>query len=74
MWTVAGIGQCCANHYKHAKFANRDKEEEDAVIETPPTARPSTGDSDGRPLMGFDEVDGPVRNLEETWEEPDWNV
>ena len=59
---------------KHVVFA---KKEEAVAIETPPappTARTSTGDSDGRPLMGFDEVDGPVRNLEETCEEPDWNL
>ena len=52
---------------KHLDFA---KKEEAVAIETPPTARPSTRDSDGYPLEGFDEVDGPVRDLEETWEEP----
>ena len=52
---------------KHLDFSQK---EEAVAIETPPTARPSTRDSDGYPLEGFDEVDGPVINLEETWEEP----
>ena len=54
---------------KHAKFATKDKEE-DAVIEAAPTTHPSTRDSDGYPLEGFDEVDGPGRNLEGTVKEP----
>ena len=55
---------------KHSKFTTKGKEEEDVVIEAAPTSRPSTRDSDGYPLEGFDEVDGPGRNLEVTCEEP----
>ena len=44
---------------KHLVFSKEGA----VAIETPPTTRISTRDSDGYPLEGFDEVDGPVMDL-----------